>query len=159
MIKNIKMFKIKHLLPVVFLLCIGFVNAQSLSVVNTSTVLIIPSSTTIEIDTAVDITIDSLMSNQTDFEIMFIVEASDSALVNKVHIDLGYSANDSTLLNTSYGSSNNTSGDDDLIYETYSDFINVKVGEFTIDSTLHYNIRLEDNQGILSAPYLGTISH
>ena len=153
------MFKIKHLLPIVFLLCIGFVNAQSLSVVNTSTVLIVPENTTLAVDTAVDITVDSLMSSQTDFEIMFIVEASDSTLVNKVHIDLGYLANDSTLLNASYDSSNNTSGDDNLIYETYSDFINVKIGEFTIDSTLHYNVRLEDNQGILSAPYLGTISH
>lgn len=153
------MFKIKHLISLIFLLCIGVVNAQSLSVVDCSTVLIVPANTTLSIDTAVDITMDSLWNTQSDFEIMFIVETSDSASVNKVHIDLGNTEGDSSLLSTSYDSSNNISGDDNLIYEAYSDFINIKIGEFTINNTLHYRIQLEDAQGVLSSPHLGTITH
>ena len=153
------MFKIKHLLSLFFLLCIGAVYAQSLSVVECSTVLIVPENTTLAVDTSVDITMDSLWNTQSDFEIMSIVETSDSALVNKVHIDLGLTSGDSSLLSTSYDSGSNTSGDDNLIYEAYSNFINIKSGEFTINNVLHYSIRLEDGQGVLSSPYMGTITH
>lgn len=153
------MYRIKHLLSLIFLFCIGVINGQNLSVVGCSSVLIVPENTTLAVDTSVDITIDSLWNSQSDFEIMFIVESSDSALVKKVHVDLGYTIGDSTLLNSSYDSSNNLSGSTSLIYEPYSDFINVKVGEFTIDSVLHYKIRLEETDGTLSSPYLGTINH
>lgn len=153
------MLKIKHLFSLIFLFCIGAIQAQSLSVVDCSTVLIVPENTTLSIDTTMDITLDSLWNSQTDFGIMFIVETSDSALVNKVHIDLGYTVGDSTLLNTSYDSSDNISGSTSLIYDAYSDFINIKVGEFTVDSVLHYNVRLEDASGNLTSPYSGTINH
>lgn len=153
------MLKIKYLIALFSFLFIGISQAQTLSVVDCSTVLIVPENSPIAIDTTADITMDSLWNAQSNFEIMFIVESSDSALVNKVHIDLGYTSGDSTLLNSSYDSSNNTAGSNNLIYETYNDFINVKVGEFTIDSVLHYSIKLEDTNGTLSSPFLGTIQH
>lgn len=89
---------------------------------------------------------------------MFIVEVSDSAFVNKVHIDLGTEVSTSTLLDASYDSGSNTGGNQ-LIYEPYSNFINIKVGEFTIDSVLHYSVKLENAQGELSGSYTGTINH
>lgn len=152
------MFKIKQLTLFFFLSLIGALNAQTASVIDCSTVLIVPQNTTLSIDTTADVTIDSLWSNQSDFEIMFIVEVSDSALVNKVHVDLGSNVNSSTLLNTSYNSSSNTSGDQ-LVYEPYSNFINIRVGEFTIDSLLHYSIKLENPQGEFSSIFTGTINH
>lgn len=154
-----KMFNSKQLIALFSILFMGLTQAQTVSVVDCSTVLIVPENSTLAIDTTVDITMDSLWNTQSNFEIMLIVEVSDSASVNKVHIDLGPTANDSTLLHASYNSSNNTAGSTHLIYEPYSDFINIKVGEFTIDNVLHYRIRLEDADGNFSVPHLGTIAH
>lgn len=153
------MFKRTHLIILFSILFMGLTQAQTVSVIDCSTVLIVPENSTLALDTTVDITMDSLWNTQSNFEIMLIVEVSDSALVNKVHIDLGPSANDSTVLHASYNSSNNTAGSTNLIYEAYSDFINIKVGEFNLDNVLHYRIRLEDANGNLSVPHLGTIAH
>ena len=152
------MFRIKQLILMFFLVFVSVSHAQIPSIIDCSTVLMVPSATTLSIDTTHDITIDSLWSNQNDFEIMFIVEVSDSASVNKVHIDLGTEINTLNLLNTSYDFSSNT-GDTDLIYEPYSNFINIKLGEFSVDSLLHYSVKLENGQGEFSSPFIGTINH
>lgn len=151
------MFKIKPLVTLFTLLCIGYTNAQSLTVVDCSTVLITPENSALTIDTTVDITVDSLWNSQSNFEIMFIVKSSDASMVNKVHINIGNMVNDSTLLSTSFDASSNISGSSQLIYEAYNDYVNVRVGEFTIDHILHYSIKLEDDNGLLSTPYQGTI--
>lgn len=150
------MFKIKHLLSLVFLLCIGAVHAQNLSIVDCSTVLIFPEDSTSVVDTLVDITSDDMFSDESDFGIMFILEVTDSSLVDQVNITMGNSIGDSNLLSGSYDINSNVSLTD-LIYEPYSNFINIKVGEHTIDSVLHYSINLEDINGNQSSSFSGTI--
>lgn len=148
--------KIKYFISLFFLLVLNSVKAQSLSVVDCSTVLIVPETTTLAVDTSLDITMDSLWNTQSNFNIMFIVQVSDSAQVNKVHIDLGPTAGTSTLLDGEFDALDNTDPNQ-LIYEPYNNYINIKSGEFTIDSLLHYSIILEDHNGGLSSPYSGTI--
>lgn len=149
--------KITSFLPVFFLLFVGLSKAQSLVILDCSPVLLISNNNQLALeDSTMSLTTDSLLNDIDEFGIMLIVQSSDSASVNKVHIDLGNSVGDSTLLSTSFDHSSNTDIYN-LTYETYEDYINVKLGEYTIDSLIHFTVKLEDHLGNFSSPFNGTI--
>ncbi len=146
----------KYLICVICLFCIGLVKAQNLSIIDCATVLVISEDSTSVVDTLVDITMDDLMTDVSEFEIIFIVEVEDSSLVDQVHINIGKSIGDSNVLSQSYSVNSNISTIN-LVYDTYANFINIKVGEYTVDSLLHYSIELEDSLGHHTIPFSGNI--
>ena len=150
----------KYVFNLFFILFCGIIaNAQSLSITDCSNVLILQEDSTLLTSTGNDLTMDSVWSNQDNFEIMFIVEVEDSTLVHKVHIDLDHLQGGSSLLSSEFDFSSNNTDDNIPIYYPYNNFININIGEYQIDSLLHYRIRLEDLNGNLSDYYSGIIQN
>ena len=155
------MLKPHVMLPLLTILFAGLFNtqAQNLSIVDCSAVLILPQqdieSGITEIDSTLDTTMDSVWINQNDFDVMFILELSDTLDLDKVHINLGHTVGDSNLLNSNYSTLSNTA--DDLIFNHYNKYVNIKIGEFTVDSILFYEMRLENNSGQILSTYSDTL--
>ncbi|MGB0870177.1 MAG: hypothetical protein ACPGSD_11330 [Flavobacteriales bacterium] len=155
------MKKVKILFNVIFLFVSLSLFAQNTtSIVDCSTVLILPQedidNSITEIDTTLDITMDSIWTDQNNFNIMFVLELSDTLDINGVHIKLGNTSGDSNLLNSFYNSTNNIDLED-LIYDKYSNFLNIQSGEFTVDSLLFYEIKIEDLSGNILSTFSDTI--
>lgn len=148
----------KYVFNLSFILFYGIMaNAQSLSITDCSNVLILQEDSTLLNSASNDLTMDSVWSNQNNFEIMFIVEVEDSTLVNKVHIELDHLQGGSSLLSSEFDFGSNNANDITPTYYPYSNFININIGEYQIDSLLHYRVRLEDLNGNLSDYYSGII--
>jgi len=155
-----KIFKISF--SILFFLLNTSLFSQTLSIIDCSSILILPEGDEdaivddlIEIDTNLDITMDSMWTSQSDFDVMLIIELSDTTEFNKVHIQLGNNLGDSTLLNSSYDNNSNLTEED--VYEAYDQFVNVRIGEFEIDSFLFYNIKLEDFNGDIISTFSDTL--
>ena len=132
--------------------------SQNLSVVDCSTVLILADTDDpIEnVDSTADLlSMDSVWLDQNSFEVMLIIQVSDSSAVNKIHIEVGSSVNTNNVLNQYYNEDSNTGST--LIFEPYDNYINIVLGEITIDSLLHFKVRAEGYQGQFSLPFVGTI--
>lgn len=148
--------KITSLLPLFFIIFMGFSKAQDSTVVDCSHVLLFTEeSQTLLSDTI--LSIDSLMADIDDYGIMLTVEITGSTTIDKVHVNLGTSVGDDSLLSSVYDENSNIIGES-LIYEPYANNINIKLGEFSLESDLYYSITTEDSQGNLSAVYNGSIS-